>query len=321
MKTAVYARVSTNRQKERQTIASQLRELPEYASRMEWTIVETYVDDGRSGETIEDRPEFQRLLQDAERERFEVLLVIDLDRITRSARSAEGALIYDLLREHRIKIATPAQGVIDLENEDQDLLAGIKRELAKWEKRKILGRMMRGKREAAKQGRRFGSRDPYGYRWVADHSLANKGSYVVVEDEAAIVRRIYAMAGEEGMGVNQIVHALNASGARMRVTTKHPLGNRWARTTVTKLLKTRRYLGAFEVFKHLDEPIKIPLPAVVTHEAWLAANEGMKRRRSDTRWKHDHQYLIANIVRCGVCGRRMWTSPVRQDRAYRSYSY
>lgn len=87
MKVAIYARVSTDRQRERHTIASQLRELPEHAARQGWTVVETFKDDGRSGETVDGRPGFQRLLDAAGRKQFDAILVIDLDRITRSKRS------------------------------------------------------------------------------------------------------------------------------------------------------------------------------------------------------------------------------------------
>src|ERR1041384_3598148 len=81
---AIYARVSTEAQREKHTIDSQLRLLPEYATQRGWTIVEEYVDNGFSGETIEGRPAFSRLLDDATRQLFDVVLVIDEDRITRS---------------------------------------------------------------------------------------------------------------------------------------------------------------------------------------------------------------------------------------------
>jgi site-specific DNA recombinase len=69
MKRAVlYARVSSERQRERHTVASQLSLLPELIKQKGYNqVTEPYVDDGISGETIEDRPAMSRLLEDAER--------------------------------------------------------------------------------------------------------------------------------------------------------------------------------------------------------------------------------------------------------------
>src|SRR5690606_18658612 len=152
MKVAIYARVSSDKQRERHTIGSQLAELPKYAKRQGWTVIQTYQDDGKSGETIEGRPEFQSLLADAEKGLFETVLVIDLDRITRSNKDQEGAFIYDTFRLHGIKIATPSNGIIDLDNEDQDLQVGMLRMFSKHEKRKLLRRTMRGIVQAARDG-------------------------------------------------------------------------------------------------------------------------------------------------------------------------
>lgn len=113
------------------------------------------------GETVDERPAFRRVLDLAAESAFDILLVFDLDRITRARKSAEGAMIFDHFRDCGTKIATPGQGIIDLTDEDQDLLVSIKREMARWENRKRVARCMRGKRQAARRGRaRMCFRDP-----------------------------------------------------------------------------------------------------------------------------------------------------------------
>lgn len=311
MQVAIYARVSTDRQRERQTIRAQLRLLPEFATREGWDVVETYVDDGISGETVDARPAFQRLLADAERGLFETVLVIDLDRITRSRRSAEGALIFDHFREHGVKLATPTQGLIDLDDEDQDLLVGIKRELAKWEKRKILARTMRGKREAVRNGSRHASVDPYGYTWVRDPSNPRRGRYEQVSEEAKIVRRIFRMTAEENLGRAQVAWRLNSEGLRTRPTKKKPQGGRWATSTIGKMLRSSTYKGEFHVFKKDVDPITIPVPPIVSDELWAAAQHAIAERKPGRKWKHDRRYLLSGLVRCGVCGYAMWVVNAR----------
>jgi site-specific DNA recombinase len=192
LRVAVYARVSTERQRDRHTIDSQLRLLPEHARRQGWRLVETYVDDGISGKTIEARPSFQRLLADAEAGRFDIVLSIEASRIVRPDERIQSALIHDHLRRCGVRLATP-EGIIDLRSDDQALVAEIQHAVAGWERRKIVSRMMRGKREAARKGRRFSSLDPYGFRWVpAD--IPNGGSYQIVPEEAVVVKRMFALA-------------------------------------------------------------------------------------------------------------------------------
>ena len=166
---AIYARVSTTGQRDQHTIKSQHEVLSAYADSQGWDTVETFTDDGKSGESIEGRPAFERLLQNAIEGRFDVVLVVDLDRLTRSSQSAESGLIYDILRKYEVKIATPTH-LIDLENDEQGLLAGISREFSKYEKPKIRVRTQRGKLSKLREGKLADGSVPFGYRRVADPS-------------------------------------------------------------------------------------------------------------------------------------------------------
>ena len=315
IRAAIYARVSTDRQRERHTIDSQLRLLPEHAAREGWDVVTVYQDDGRSGETVEGRPGFKRLMDDAAEHLFDVVLVIDLDRITRSRKSAEGAVIFDQLREYGVKLATPSQGTIDLEDEDQDLLVQIKREVAKWEKRKIVRRMMRGKREAARKGRRVPGPDPYGYRWAKNDADPRGGSYEIDPEEARVIRVMYEWA-IDGLGISMIVWRLNSEG---EMTRNMKRGNRpqggpgeWSTSTVGKLLHSTTYKGEYRVFKNDTDIIApVSVPPIVDADTWSRAQNAIKHRKSEPRWKHDRRYLLAGHVRCGICHYGMWVVNAR----------
>lgn len=317
IRVAIYARVSTDRQREKHTIDSQLRLLPEHAKREGWTVTEIYKDDGKSGETVEGRPDFTRLMDDAADKLFDIVLCIDLDRITRSKKSAEGAVIFDQLREYGIKLATPTQGIIDLDDEDQDLLVQIKREVAKWEKRKIVRRMTRGKREAAKKGKRFSCLDPFGLRWAVDENSPIGGRYEIVPAEALIVRRMFHLATVEGLGTNLVVWRLNQEGHRTRDIKRgsRPKGGQgeWAVSTVRKMLRSPTYRGEFLVFKSSDKTV-IKVPAIIDAETWDRAQSALTDRKPEAKWKHDRQYLLSGLVRCAVCDAAMWAVNARQDR-------
>src|SRR5215218_11098927 len=82
---ALYLRVSSDEQRERQTIETQRVFLEQYCRLYELDVVETYADDGVSGTiSMHERPEGRRLLEDAQVKKFETLLVYRLDRLGRS---------------------------------------------------------------------------------------------------------------------------------------------------------------------------------------------------------------------------------------------
>lgn len=322
MKVAIYARVSSDRQRERQTIRSQLIELPKYAEAQGWKVVKTYEDDGKSGESIDGRPAFQALLEDAEKGLFSLILVIDLDRITRSRRDQEGAFIYDFFRSHGIKIATPRNGVIDLDNEDQDLQIGLLRVFAKFEKRKFLARTKRGKLQAARDGKRFSSIDPYGYRWVNDPNLKAGGGYQIVENEALVIRRIYDLS-LEGSGLAMIAWTVDGEGHRTRPRKGRGRDGTtpgiWRRSTIIKMLHSTTYRGEFRVFKKGGEPITIKVPPIVSSETWDAVQTALTQRKASSGAPAKHDHLLRGHSSCGVCGYTMWVVTPRPGHGQQAY--
>ena len=327
-KCSIYYRVSSGKQRDRHTIASQLRILPEYAKSQGWIIYDTYVDDGFSAETIEDRPAFSKLLEEAEQDCFDIVLSIDLDRIVRSKSSVQGAIIYDLFRTHNIKLATPTD-FIDLSNEDQDLLAGIKRELAKWEKRKILGRMDRGRIEALKQGRYLGNNLPYGYRWNKQER-----KFEMHPDEAEVVRQIFRFSIEKNVGSRAIADFLNERNKPTRSQiaypeklakydaaiqggkpAKRPVTYKWSSVVVDKILQNTAYFGESIANRVIgrnritirpkDEWIIIKVPPIVSKETWELAQQGRKKRKKYVKGNEKYPYLCNGILFCAVCGNRI----------------
>ena len=70
-------------------------------------ILDPYVDDGISGETIDERPAMSKLLEDAERGLFDAVFVVDIDRLTRSQKSIDWEIIKDSLRKGHVTVVTP----------------------------------------------------------------------------------------------------------------------------------------------------------------------------------------------------------------------
>ncbi len=162
---ALYCRVSSDSQREKQTIETQKRILAEYAKREGWEIFDWYIDDGITGTIIEDRPAFTKLLRDAEAHKFNLLAVTDTDRLTRSDDPRQRALIEYILKENGIKVAVATTGeMLDLDNPMHELIHTIKTWMAKEDRKKILQRMAEGRMTKLLQGKFLGSRTTFGYR-------------------------------------------------------------------------------------------------------------------------------------------------------------
>ena len=323
-KCGIYARVSTERQRERHTIGSQLRLLPEYANKQGWNIVEQYVDDGCSGETVEGRPEFSRLLDDATKDRFEILLVIDEDRISRSKSDMVGAFIYDTLRENNIKIATPSGTFVDLMNEDQDFFAALKREVAKWEKRKILSRMRRGRLEKWREGKLAMGKPPYGFTYDRQ-----RGVFEIDGQLARVIRTIFELCVNKSLGLAAIANELNQRGIECPSTKQGTSHRRksdlWAKSSVGKILHYDGYCGELAYNVRLTQQlngknkvlgrrpeaewIRIPVPAILDQELFSAAQAKLRQRKLLADRNKKNQYLCGGLLHCAECGSKMCGEP------------
>ena len=192
---AIYARVSSAGQKERHTIENQLRVLPAYVASQGWDLVGQYVDDGRSAKTgqLEARTGFAELVRDATAGRFDVLVVVDVDRLTRTDDMAERAAILGPFQRAGIEIVTPTSGRLDLRTFLGEFHVVMQALVAAEENRKRSERIKAGKLRAIAEGRKPAGPTPYGL--VYERST---GRWSIDADAAAIVREIYRrVAGGE----------------------------------------------------------------------------------------------------------------------------
>ncbi|HEY4057669.1 MAG TPA: recombinase family protein, partial [Kofleriaceae bacterium] len=130
--------MSSAAQRESNTIENQLRILPAFVAAQGWELVDTYVDDGRSAKTgkLEKRDGFARLVRDAEARRFDILVVVDIDRLTRTSDAIERASILGPFQRARIDIVTPSGGRLDLDSFIGGLYVELQARFAAEENRK-----------------------------------------------------------------------------------------------------------------------------------------------------------------------------------------
>ena len=314
---AIYARVSDKSQdgEDKTSIAEQTGDMETYCESKGLTITARYQEVGRGWS--KKRPEFQRMLADARRGRFDTIVCWKSDRLSRGMYPA--AALMEVVEAHQIRL----EAVLDaIDMKTFGLMAAIgKIELDNFRERSTMG-----KRGTAKQGRVPTGGVPYGYR------IGDDGRFEVVEEQAEVVRRIFRMYVDERMGSYSIAVRLTDEGVPtqsgkmlwLQSRVHHILGN--ATYTGTWLYGRYRHVSTEDGMKVYDQPkdtwIEIPVPQVVDDETWKRAQKLKKQRGTKAKRNTKVVYLLQHLLKCGECGRNFharasWTTTsVRKGKAY-----
>lgn len=289
MRAAIYARVSSSGQREKHTIENQLRTLPAYVAAQGWTLVETFVDDGRSAKAgkLEARDGFAALQRAAAAKAFDVLVVVDVDRLTRTDDMTERAAILGPFQRAGIVIATPSSGVLDLRTMLGEVYVMFQAVIAAEENRKRAERIRAGKARAIAEGRKPAGPTPFGLAYDR-----RTGAWSVDEREAAVVREIFArVAGGES--------CVQVADDLLRRSAPSPRGP-WSRDRVYRIVRSRTVVGEWCADKELGAVVRVP--PVVTELAWFEAQRALLRHRRRGLVRTKHIYLLEGLATCGHCG-------------------
>lgn len=202
MKAAIYARVSTKDQ----NCELQLNELREYIHRHGWENVGEYVDSGWSGAKAS-RPEFDRLMQDAGKRRFDVVLVWKLDRFGRSLVNCKVALHQ--LQSYGVRFIATSQNIdTDESNPAARFLLNMLMAAAEFERELI--------RERAAAGlKRY--RQDYGAGRVGKETRSRSGKNLPVGRPRRVFdRERVAALRAEGLSYRQIASQLGLGEGTVR---------------------------------------------------------------------------------------------------------
>src|SRR5277367_5431077 len=233
---AIYARVSSDRQKEEHTIASQTATLMAFAREQHCDVPAEWVfeDEGYSGASLV-RPGLERVRDLAVEGRIEAVLVHAPDRLSR--RYAHQILLIEEFA--RVGVETLFVRSPRATTPEDQLLLQFQGMIAEYERAQILERSRRGKRHRAKSGEvSVLSGAPYGYRYVRK-TEETPAFYQVIDAESHVVKRVYEMYTAKNLSIGEITRRLNAQKVPIR---KH--GSRWERSTVWAMLRNPAYRGA-----------------------------------------------------------------------------
>jgi site-specific DNA recombinase len=320
---AIYARVSSEQQREANTIASQTASLIEFAENHDLEVPEEWVfqDEGYSGATLE-RPALERVRDLAAEGQIQVVLAYAPDRLSRKY-AYQILLIEELARNgvETLFVKAP-QG----SSAEDQLLVQFQGMIAEYERAQILERSRRGKRHRAQSGEvSVMSGAPYGYRYMRKTEEA-PAAYTVLEAEACVVQRIYEMYTVEGLSIGEITRRINAEGIPTRKASA-----RWERSTVWAVLRNPAYRGLACFGKTRassrtrvirpqrrrgvitpsmtagherprEEWIEIPVPALVSEDSFARAQELLEQNKIRSRRRTIEPSIVQGLVSCQKCG-------------------
>ena len=260
------------------TLAEQSRAFLEYCRANGYDVAATFTEPRGQGA---ERPGFRQLVEFLRaREPGTVVVVSAVDRFGKEMREAARAYF---------QVNGLGGRVVTLTGEADPTTTLVQRWRGREEAERLGERVRAAMRRKAVKGEALG-RPPYGYKVGLRHRLEP------VPDEAALVRYIFRLYTQEGLGIRLIARRLNEEGYRTK------RGGAWSMVTIRDILRNRVYLGTYARFG-----VRVPGShvALVSPEDFRKAQERMAARRTSGGPRNVSPYLLAGLAYCGACGNRM----------------
>ena len=261
-----------------------------------------------SGETIQDRPEMQKLLKEIETGNIDGVIVVDIDRLSRGDTKDQGT-VAQTFKYTNTKIIT-LNKIYDPTNEDDEDFFEFSLFMSRREYKTINKRMQRGRLTNVMNGKYCGGKAPFGYKTV---KLTNMRGYTLEPDEklAPIVKQIFEKRAN-GIEKYKICDWLDSIG----ITTLE--GNEWTNDAISNIISNPTYLGKIRWFKRKTKKmvengiIKKKMvvcdgeiyeglhQAIVDEDTFYKANSNNKKM---IRLKNSYELKnsIAGLIRCTNC--------------------
>jgi len=321
---AIYARVSSARQKKDQTIGSQTAALRQHAGQSRLEVPEEWVfeDEGHSGATLV-RPGLEALRDLAAQGCLDVVLCYSPDRLARKF-AYQALLIEEFTRSGvRVEFVKGPRG----DSPEDQLMVQFQGMFAEYEKAQLAERYRRGKAYRARAGSvNVLSGAPFGYRYLRKNEHAG-AVYEVVEDEAALVTEMFRRYADDGASIADLARWLTSRGVLTR-TGK----TRWDRSVIWGMLRNPAYAGA-AVFgktqvlqespglnrrarlegrttprasRTVDRPrgqwTQIPVPAIVSTGTFERAQQRLADNKRYASRNTKVPSLLQGLAACSACG-------------------
>ena len=310
LRVTYYARVSSESDEQLNSLGNQISYYEDLIRKnMVWTFVPGYIDEGLSGISTKKRENFNRMVEDAAENKFDLIVTKEISRFARNT--------LDSIRYTR-ELLGYGVGVffqndnINTLDEDSELRLSIMSSIAQDELRKLSSRVKFGHQQAIKKNVVLGNSRIFGYQ------KENK-RLVIDEEEAPMVRELFKLYATDSYSMKQIEEILWNKGYR------NHNGNKIAQTTMSGMISNPKYKGWYvgnkvkvvdmftkkQKFLPPEEWVMFPdetgeiVPAIVSEELWEAANAVLRRRSEDVKNRQgicNHANLLTGKLFCTQCG-------------------
>ena len=332
----LYTRVSTSMQVDGFSLDAQREKLRKYAEFQDMVIAGEYSDEGKSGKSIEGRPEFLKMLNDIETQKdgVQFVLVFKLSRFGRNAADVLSSL--QRMQDYGVNLICVDDG-IDSSKDSGKLMISVLSAVAEIERENILVQTMEGRRQKAREGKWNGGFAPYGYKLV-------DGKLEIAEDEVEIIRIIFEKYVSTNLGTCGIAEYLNQHGYKKKQRQNNTLDS-FSTSFVRRVLDNPIYAGKLAYGRRKTEKVpgtrnqyhivsqeSYPVYAgihegIITEETWQQAQK--KRQDTGNTWEKvyhpERENLLSGILRCPVCGAGMYGNVNRKKKKdgtyYKEYYY
>lgn len=338
---ALYARVSSQQQEERGTIASQVAALQQYAAEHDYLVPEEWIfqDEGYSGALLV-RPALERLRDLAAQGELDVVLAYSPDRLAR--KYAYQVLLVEEFARSGVEVIFLKSPRGD--SAEDELLLQFQGMIAEYERAQIAERTRRGKIHRARAGdvSVLGGA-PYGYRYVPKTDTI-AAHYEIIESEAQIVREVFRLYTKNDYSIGALGRHLSDKNIPTRTGKR-----RWDRSVIWAMLRNPAYMGqaAFGKTRVADRPkkltrpmrwqgvpgrqpavedrppeawIEILVPAIVDETTFALAAEQLKKNKQFARRNTREPTLLQGLLACRQCGYAYYRCSTRTSK-HRIYYY
>lgn len=308
---AIYGRVSTEHEAQLSALENQMQWYEDQAKyHPNWTVVETYIDEGITGTQAKKRPAFLRMLEDARQGKFDLIVTREVCRFARNV--VDTLVVTRELKSIGVEVFFIDDNIWTMDG-DGELRLSLMATLAQEESRKTSERVKAGQKISRDSGVLYGSGNILGYDRVGS-------TYVINEEQAETVRMIYDLY-LQGYGSMKIANILTE---RKRKTASGLV--KWSISNIMRAIRNATYTGTKcynksrsnnfleqKRINNLDmstyEYVEGDFPAIISKEVWDKAQEIRMSRvkpslvssTKTTHSKRDSKDIWVNLLRCS-CG-------------------
>lgn len=279
MNAVIYARFSSENQRE-ESIDGQLRECTAYAEKNGMTVIDSYIDRAFSAKT-DQRPDFQRMIRDSAKGKFDIVLVWKLDRFARNR--YDSAHYKNQLKKNGVRVISATENIAD--GPDGILLESVLEGMAEYYSAELSEKVIRGMTENALKCKCNGGKMSFGLKNVDGH-------FQIDPDTAPVVLRIFELY-DSGMSMTEITTYIRDLGV------KTSAGHSPDKNFVNRILVNRRYVGEYK-YRDIIHPHGIP--AIVPEDLFERVQEKIKiNKKAPARHKAQDDYILTTKLFCGSC--------------------